>query len=100
MQLSGYPSYLSHHALTRCHQRGISPSDLMIVERFGRLVHNRGACFQHFGRRELKRAQDFIKRDLSKLLGLQLVWNSEETQVMTVYRNTGKGSSALWRAAQ
>jgi hypothetical protein len=96
----GYPDYLSHHALTRCNQRGISPQDLSVVQRFGRVQHERGACTQRLGRRELQRAQKALKRDLSKLAGLELVWNTDETMVITVYRNAGRGSSALWRAAQ
>lgn len=100
MTIAGYPDYLSLHALTRCNQRGISPQDLNVVQRYGRVAHERGACTQRLGRRELQAAQRALKRDLSKLSGLELVWNTEETMVITVYRNSGRGSSSLWRAAR
>ena len=85
--MSDYPEYLSAHARVRCHQRAISPSDVEIVERYGRGVHQRGAYMSILGKKELRRAQLQEGRDLSKLKGVHLVWDATERTVMTVYKN-------------
>lgn len=81
-----YPTFLSDHALVRCNQRGFSPRDIELVHEFGRVVHQRGACFMVIGKRELAYAQSATGLDLSKLKGLRLVWDSLEHTVITVYR--------------
>lgn len=77
---------VSRHALERMSRRRVSPDEVDTVLALGRRVHTRGAVIRVVGRRELERVAE-VGADLDRLNGLHIVCSTDETTILTVYRN-------------
>lgn len=76
---------LSSHAAQRCNDRRISLDDLNLVMKYGTRIHNAGALFCFMRRRDIPGDVPPVKA--GRLEGLTLVLDTDETSVITVYRN-------------
>jgi len=74
--------HISHHASQRMAQRNLSPGDVELVLRYGRVEYRTGAAFYFLARRDIPEG---LERQLERLIGTTLVTDGEE--LLTVYRN-------------
>jgi tyrosine-protein phosphatase YwqE len=77
---------ISLHASKRMAQRGLSAEQVDLVLIYGRKVRARGAVFYVVGKKEIARLGDKMS-ELIALEGIQVVVNTDDEVVMTVYRN-------------
>lgn len=77
---------LTHHAAKRLSQRGVSESQLRLVIEFGRKVHAHRAIYYIVGKKEIGKYQGVIP-GFELLEGIQVVVNSSDDVVLTVFRN-------------
>lgn len=77
---------VSDHAAKRMSQRGLSPRQVDLVMEYGRRVHSRRAVYYALGRKEVARHQVKVP-ELAELEGIQVVVNSDQEVILTVYRN-------------
>ncbi|HEY9721535.1 MAG TPA: hypothetical protein V6D47_05950 [Oscillatoriaceae cyanobacterium] len=82
------PGKLSHHAIRRASQRGLSEDEIAFVFYFGRRLHRTGIQFVFLGARDIPR---HFKRSHGHLAGATLLIAPDGT-VLTVYKN-----QAAWR---
>ena len=82
----GMKAEKTSHSRKRMSQRGVRQKDVDAVLKFGRIIRKSGAHRYFLGRKEVKRwAEKGV--DLRKFENLHVVMDSEETKVLTVYRN-------------
>lgn len=77
---------VSDHAAKRMSKRGLFPWQIDLVIKYGRRVHSRRAVYYALGRREVSRYQEKMP-ELVGLESIQVVVNSEQEVILTVYRN-------------
>lgn len=76
---------LTHHAVIRMQQRGISETDIQTVIRFGRRIRAKAITYYVLGRKEIQRYAA-LGFNFSDLHGLQVLVCAEG-KVVTTYRN-------------
>lgn len=84
--LVGSENLITRHARFRMDQRGIHPTDIDLVLKYGRKTHSRRAWYYVIGQKEIKRFGDLCPA-LKELDGLHVVMDGERTNILTVYRN-------------
>ncbi|MEO8284965.1 MAG: hypothetical protein ABI670_00820 [Chloroflexota bacterium] len=77
---------LSRHARHRGAQSNLSDRDIDLVRRYGVLEHRTGVRFYFVGKREVER-YCCVEPRLRKLHDIVLIVSSDDTCVITVYRN-------------
>ena len=80
---------LSSHARVRGSQRCISPLQVELVLRYGRLQYGHDACHYFFGEREAARYRDELGSQVDRLVGIAVVVAHVNGNVITAYRNRG-----------
>lgn len=86
MQLGKLP--FTSHAIRRMAQRNLSVADVAFVIQYGHQEHRAGALFYVLGRRQLA---DADARAFERLEGAVVIISSRTDEVVTVYRNRGRG---------
>lgn len=77
---------LSEHASHRMCQRGLHDWQIELVLKYGRKIHSRRAVFHVVGRKEIQKYGAKIP-ELKELDGIQVVTDSGNLSILTVYRN-------------
>lgn len=67
-------------------KRDISKSEVQAALTYGRRVYTRGSKIYAIGRKEVQRYSQQI--DLSSYEGLQVVCSTDDSTIITVYRNS------------
>jgi hypothetical protein len=75
----------SRHAILREEQRGISQKQIVLVYKYGRIIHSRRANYHVIGKKEIEMYRS-IEPELKEMNGIQLVVSSNGI-LLTVYRN-------------
>lgn len=75
----------SQHAQVREGQRGITNYQVMLVYKYGRVIHSRRAVYHVIGSKEIKKYGD-IEPELKNMNGVQLVMSANGT-VLTAFKN-------------
>lgn len=79
---------LTEHAWERMSGRRVSPAEIALVLRRGRMARTKGSCIFSIGRREVEHASD-EGLDIRRLEGVHVVTSEESGHlvVLTVFRN-------------
>lgn len=81
---------ITEHARTRMSQRNLSRADVTFVMEHGTILHRAGAIFYYLRKNDIPRALRRNK-DLRRLEGTTLVFDTDESVLVTVYRKRDGG---------
>lgn len=77
---------LTDHAVQRMSQRGIAKNDVELVMDYGKEIFAKGAVYYVIGKKEIKKYGKQEPR-LKKLEGMRVITSTDDTKVITTYRN-------------